>query len=253
MNARSSIFAASFFSVAILALVAVLDGDVSFKTKRAAPKPAVDSLVAIEVLLQPDETMRTRARAVHTLLRDGNPAMADAAAEFAPRISLARTFVRARQLDAVAAVISNVFADEQVTAMRLKALGYDFSAEDGAMGVGIMVERSPALARLHRRVLDALAPFAAPNGDASAFAGGTASAAAVSQVSEFFAKHSRDNFAPRVAVGVASVAGAERLRADGFKPFMFDVNGVAIYQLGDALAAARVLWSWAPHVAELTH
>jgi hypothetical protein len=34
---------------------------------------------------------------------------------------------------------------------------------------------------------------------------------------------------------------------------MFDVNGVAIYQLGDALAAARVLWSWAPHVAELTH
>lgn len=251
MNGKTGMFTASFLSAGVLALVAVLQGDLPLGPQTTAPR-AVEQVVAIDILLQPDETMRTKARALNARLREGYPAGFELEGQHAPRITLVRTFVRARQLDTLAAAVARIVDDEQLPSLRLKAMGYGVVAGNGPAEVDIVVERTPGLARLHRRVLDAVAPYAVPSGDGSAFAGG-ATAATVTSVRSFLNTAARENFAPHVMVGIATPALAQQLAAEPFLRFMFDINGVAIYQLGNSGTAAKVLWSWSPQVAVLAH
>jgi hypothetical protein len=208
---------------------------------QAAPAGA-DRLIAIDVLLEPDQTMIAKANALNAELRGNYPAGYSLDATHAPHVTLLQRFVRAKDLDAVAAAVTKVLATESPTSMVLTANGYDYAVWAGAAVTILVVERTPELMRLHRDILDAVAPLAVDGGDASAFVGADANAETIGWVASFVPKSSGDNYRPHVTAGIAAEAFVKQLKAAPFEAFSFKPAGVAIYQLGNFGTAAKMLW-----------
>jgi len=118
-----------------------------------------DKLIAIDVLLEPDQKMIGKSRAVNARLRENFPPGYELDASHAPHITLLQRFVRAKDFDAVTAAPAKVLVAEQLTEMPLNATGYDNVIWGGRAVMVFIVERTPELRRLHQKVIDAVAPF----------------------------------------------------------------------------------------------
>ena len=62
-----------------------------------------DKLIAIDILLEPDQTMIAKAHAVNARLRGNYPAGYELDATHAPHVTLLQRFVRVKDFDAVTA------------------------------------------------------------------------------------------------------------------------------------------------------
>ena len=71
-----------------------------------------DGIIAIDVLLQPDQTMLSRANALNARLRGNYPGGYALDATHAPHVTLLQRFVRTKDLDAVAAAVTKVASGE---------------------------------------------------------------------------------------------------------------------------------------------
>jgi len=69
-------------------------------------KPAADKLIAIDVLLQPDQTMVSKANEINARLRSNYPDGYSLDATHAPHVTLLQRFIGAKDLDAVTAAIT---------------------------------------------------------------------------------------------------------------------------------------------------
>src|SRR5258705_4112757 len=95
---------------AILTLLAVL-GFVSVliqPAKSQANNTTNDKLIAIDILLQPDQTMISKANAVNARLRENYPDGYSLDATHAPHVTLLQRFVRVKDLDAVTSAVAKV-------------------------------------------------------------------------------------------------------------------------------------------------
>jgi 2'-5' RNA ligase len=199
-------------------------------------------LIAIDILLEPDQTMIERARATNARLRQNYAAGYELDATHAPHVTLMQRFIRANDLDAVTAALAKVLATEQPTELRLKANGLEYAMWQGVAVTVFAVERTPDLMRLHQKVMETVAPFSVSGGTASAFVGGDANAETVAWVETFVPKSSGENYLPHVTVGVAQEAFVKQLKAEPFQDFAFKPVGVAVYHLGNFGTAAKKLW-----------
>jgi len=202
-----------------------------------------DDVIAIDVLLEPDQTMIGKANAVNARLRGNLPGGYELDAKHAPHITLLQRYVRAKDLDAVTASVTKVFAAERVTEIVLKAKGYEYGMFGGNALTVLLVERTPELSRLQQKVINALAPFSVNHGTPAAFDGTvTINQETVTYVDEFVPKHSGQNYVPHVTVGVANEAFVKQMKKEPFESFTFKAAGVAEYQLGNNGVAAKKLW-----------
>ena len=87
----------------------------------AAPRKQDDSIVAIDVVLEPDEIMTARARDVNARLLTVYPDGFALDADHQPHISVLQRFVGAAYLNDLYAAANNVFASEDPTAWTLTA------------------------------------------------------------------------------------------------------------------------------------
>ena len=78
-----------------------------------------NNLIAIDILLEPDQTMITTARAVNARLRENFPAGYELDTSHAPHITLLQRFVQAKNFDAVTAALTKVIAVERPTELQL--------------------------------------------------------------------------------------------------------------------------------------
>jgi hypothetical protein len=198
---------------------------------------------AIDVLLQPDQTMVGRSGKVNARLRENYAAGYELDATHAPHVTLLQRFVRTKDLDAVTAAVTKVLAAERPAGLQLKAKGIDYVVWGGVAVTVLVIERTPELRRLHQKIIDAVAPFAVKGGTPSAFVGGEANAETIGWVETFVPKSSGEKYIPHVTVGVAPEAFVKRLKAEPFDAFTFKPDGVAVYQLGNFGTAAKMLWS----------
>jgi hypothetical protein len=212
----------------------------------AAMQTTDDKLVAIDILLEPDQAMIARARAVNARLRGNYPAGYELDATHAPHVTLLQRFVRVKDLDAVTAAISKVVATERPAALQLNATGLDYVIWGGLAVTVLVVERTPELMRLHQKIIDAVTPFSVSGGTAAAFVGAEANAETIGWVQTFIPKSSGANYIPHVTSGVAPEAFVKKLKAEPFAPFTFKPVGVAVYQLGNFGTAAKNLWQSPP-------
>ena len=201
-----------------------------------------DQLIAIDVLLQPDQTMVGKANEFNARLRENYPDGYSLDATHAPHVTLLQRYVRLRDFDAVTAAVTKVLAVERPAELQLNGHGLVSVPSKGVAVTLLLVESTPDLVRLQQKVVNAVAPFAASGGTSAAFIDTPPDGDIVPYVETFVPKASGQNYHPHVTVGVASEAFVERLKAEPFQAFAFRPKDVAIYQLGNFGVAAKKLW-----------
>jgi len=201
-----------------------------------------DKVIAIDILLEPDQTMIGRARAVNARLRENYPAGYELDALHAPHVTLLQRFVPARDFDAVTAAVAKVLSAERPADLQLKAKSLEYVIWAGVAVSALVVERTPELMRLHQKIIDTVAPFSVNGGTAEAFVGADANAETIGWVENFIPGSSGVKYVPHVTVGVANESFVKQMKAEPFQEFTFKPTGVDIYQLGNFGTAAKKLW-----------
>ena len=236
---------------ATLALFAVLGiASLSVLRVNAQAKPGTQTnnngLIAIDVLLEPNQAMLDKANASNALLRGNYAAGYALDATHAPHVTMLQRYVRVKDLDAVKAALTKLFATERPTELKLKSTGYQYTVWQGVAVTILVVERTPELMALQQKVASVMAPFPASGGTAAAFIDTPSKAEIVGYVEQFVPKSSGEHYFPHVTVGVANEDFVKKLKAAPFEPFTFAPRGVGIYQLGNFGTASKKLWEYQP-------
>jgi hypothetical protein len=201
-----------------------------------------NKVIAIDVLLEPDSTMISKAQQLNARLRKNYAAGYELDATHAPHITLLQRFVRSQDLNLVTAAVSKVLTAERPAELHLNAKAIEYVMWGGVAVTVLVVERTPELMRLHQKIIDAVAPFSVNGGTASAFVGGEANAETIGWVETFVPTSTGENYIPHVTAGVAPEAFVKSLKAEPFEAFTFKPKQVAVYQLGNFGTAAKKLW-----------
>jgi phosphoserine phosphatase len=235
-----------FVAVSFQPVHARTGSDPTPENQGTAMQNTTDNLIAIDVLLEPDRTMVEKSNAVNARLRGNYPDGYALDATHAPHITLLQRFVRAKDLDAVTAALTKVFATERPTELQLTAKGHEYVIWGGVAVTIYVVELTRELKRLHQKVIDAVAPFSVSNGNTAAFIGTGINAETISWVEHFIPESSGPKYLPHVTLGVAHEDFVKQFKVEPFTSFTFRADGVAIYQLGNFGTAAKKLWEYQP-------
>ena len=150
-----------------------------------------------------------------------------------PHVTLVQQFVHAPDLPEVQDIVREVLRGVAPLAVRGTTLRH------GATATVLIIDQTPALHDLHRRLIDRLAPYAVASGDAAAFLsnGEPARDADIAWVTHFAANAARDRFDPHVTLGVGTVDGS----LDAITGLATDI---AVCHLGRFCTCRRVLGTW---------
>lgn len=152
-------------------------------------------------------------------------------AERLPHITLTQQFVRIDELDAIFERVDGALRGQPPVTIRVTGGG------KGGSSVWMAVERTPALSRLHERLMQALRAFERPGGEPTAFFEGDARAGDVTWVTGYRFSSSLRAYTPHITLGHAG----EPPRVE---PFAFEATTVAACHLGRFCSCRRVLRSW---------
>jgi len=204
------------------------------------------TLIAINILLDPDAATVERAQATNARLRANYPDGFALDANHAPHITLLQRFVHTADLDEVAKAVVEVLRKEQTMHWQSKATGlYDLAYKNLAL-VGIVIEPTEDLIRLQQRMIDAIAPFAVEKGTGEAFAprpdGLAISQPTVDYVNNFVGPRTGLNYHPHLTVGMGTRDFVDALKAEPFEAFSFRAVSVSLYQVGDYGVAQNKLY-----------
>ena len=207
----------------------------------------VSGVTAIDILIDPNESMIDRARVVNERLRVDYPKGFALDASHAPHITVVQRFVQTSELDKVYAAVARVLNDENPTAWELKATGY-YDLPYEKLGVaGIVIEPTKDLLRLQQKVIDAIAPYTSNQAGAAAFVprsdGATINQPTIDYVSTFVPDRNGKKYNPHVTVGLGTREFLQKLKAEPFQSFSFKARSVSVYQLGDFGTAQKLLWT----------
>jgi len=209
---------------------------------------AQNDVTAIDILLEPDATMLKHAAAENQKLLGVYPKGFALDAAHTPHITLIQRFVRTADLDQVYAAAGKVFANANVSTIKLEAFKY-YYAPTGATGVaGICAKPTPELLKLQADIIAAVAPYTVETGPVSAFTApmddAASNAAFIQYVSTFVPKMTGEHFNPHVSIGVAPKDYLDKMLTKPFEPFTFSPAGAAVFQLGPYGTAAKKLAEW---------
>lgn len=205
-------------------------------------------VTAIDILLEPDATMLRYAQANNARLLEAFPKGFSLDEAHRPHITLIQCFVRTEDLEKVYAAAGKVFADTNVTGMRLEAFKYYYVPGDGVGLAGIVARSTTDLLKLQQEITTAVAPFTVETGTITAFTANhddpALDTALIEYVSTFVPKHTGKHFSPHVTTGVAPKDYLDKMLAEPFDPFTFSPVSAAVYQLGPFGTAAKKLKEW---------
>lgn len=203
------------------------------------------ALIAINVLLEPDQASVERAQALNSRLLAAFPAGFALDANHTPHITLLQRFVRLAELEALAGALREGVAQELPLSWQSTATGTHFLSDGDLGALGIVIQPSDDWRRLQRRVIEVVEPFAAEHGTAEAFAprldGGPISQPTVDYVNAFVGSRTGSNYNPHITVGLAQRTLLETIAAEPFEPFPVQALSVGLYQVGDYGVAQRKL------------
>lgn len=210
------------------------------------------SLIAINVLLEPDPATVEKAQAVNARLLANFPHGFALDSNHAPHITLLQRFVRTEDLDQVAKAVCEMLRFEHAMKAEKehpwesKAIGYYALADKDLRLVGIVIEPTEEMRRIQQRVIEVVEPFAVEKGTRQAFArrpdGGAIGQPTVDYVNSFVGTRTGANYHPHLTVGIGTGEFVDALIAEPFKTFTFRAVSVSLYQVGDYGVAARKLY-----------
>lgn len=200
------------------------------------------STIAVNIALLPDETMRTRARAVNARILHNYPSGFALDERQVPHITLLQAFVKQSDLEAIWHEVRGLEVKRG-----LRATGFDYYADSELGASGFDINLSTWLVEAHQQVAAAVAPFALPEGDESAFVTTpdepTIAEGSLNYVRAFFQAHAGDRYHPHLSLGIGQRDYLESLRREAFEPFDFAVEALAMYQLGNFGTCRKLLFT----------
>jgi hypothetical protein len=195
------------------------------------------TLIAINVLLLPDAATAEKAVSANARLLKNYPAGFALDANHAPHITLLQQFVQKTDLAGVANAVAAILPTEQPAQWKSMATGFYDLAHQNLGLVGIVIEPTRELMLLQQKIIAAVAPFAADNGTAEAFApradGETINQATVDYVNNFVGPCTGMNYHPHLTCGIGTRDFVDALKAEPFEAICFQPEGVSIYQIGE--------------------
>jgi len=203
------------------------------------------TLIAINVLLEPDAATVERARAINARLRANFPAGFALDEAHTPHVTLVQCFVREEDVTRVAGELRTTLGslgkvDWQSRAVALYALTHE---NLGLMG--IVIAPTPDLVRVQAKAIEALQPFLVAKGTAEAFApnadGSLVNQPTVDYVNGFIATRTGDNYHPHLTVGIGKLDFVEALKAEPFAAFPVSAVAISLYSLGNFGVARKKL------------
>jgi hypothetical protein len=211
-----------------------------------------NSVTAIDILLEPDATMITKATAANERLLKDFPKGFALDKSHQPHITCLQRYVKTADLDKVYEAVGKVLAGEKPTTWKLKAYKYYYIPGEGALrGIGlagIVIEPTDDLLRYQKKLIDAVEPFTVKTGTAAAFVT-TKEAPDINQptigyVEKFVPIASGKKFNPHVTMGLAAEDYLKKLLDEKFEEFTFSPAGAAVYHLGNYGTAKKKLKDW---------
>ncbi|MFM7641372.1 MAG: 2'-5' RNA ligase family protein [Cyanobium sp.] len=195
------------------------------------------TLIAINVLFEPDAATVERAKAWNARLLANDPIGFALDAHHVPHITILQRFVPLADLEAVADAVREVVATGPAVNWQSTATGL-YNLLHGNLGaMGIVIQPTDDWRRLQQRIIDAVAPLAAAQGTAEAFAprldGGPISQPTVDYVQAFVGPRTGPNYNPHITVGIGHRDVLEALKAEPFEPFPVRAEALSLYHVGD--------------------
>jgi 2'-5' RNA ligase len=202
-------------------------------------------VTAIDIALEPDDTMLQHAKADNARLRNDFPKGFSLDATHSPHVTMLQRYVRTADLDKVYDAADKVLASENVVSWKLEAFKY-YYIPNGPIGLaGIVAQPTDDLLRLQKKLIDAVAPFTVNTGTVAAFfttpEEPEINKPTIDYVSDFVPKATGKNFNPHVTIGVGTIAYLKKMLAEPFNTFTFSPAAASVYQLGNFGTARKQL------------
>jgi hypothetical protein len=202
-------------------------------------------VTAIDIALEPDQTMIQHAMADNARLLKSFPEGFALDATHHPHVTMLQQFVRTDDLEKVFAAADAVFVKVKPTAWTLKAFKYYYIPAAPFGVAGIVVEPTDDLHRLQDKLITAITPYTAKTGTPAAFFsdedGRDIQEELVEYVSSFTMIAAGKHFNPHVTIGVGMETYLNKMLAEPFPAFMFSPAGASVYQLGTFGTARKEL------------
>ena len=208
-----------------------------------------NSIVAIDILMEPDHAMTKRAQAVNARLLGAFPTGYSLDESHRPHLTTVQQFVRSADLRELYHTVGDVITRADPASWTLKAFKYYYLPVGETGLAGIVVEPTDAWVKMQRDLLDVIAPFTVETATNDAFYTTPAEPdiipAQIDYITAFVPEHSGKNFVPHVTVGVARKEYLDAMLAEPFDAFTFSLAGASVYQLGNYGTARKQLKTWA--------
>src|SRR5580704_4085588 len=137
------------------AMVSAIASESGIAKAQQAPAAGENKVAAIDILLEPDATMIQHATAANAELLKIFPKGYTLGGAHAPHISLLQRYIYTADLDKVFAAVNGVFARENPTSWKLKAIKYYYFPDKSIGLAGIVIEPTADLLRLQNELIDA--------------------------------------------------------------------------------------------------
>jgi len=202
-------------------------------------------VTAVDIALEPDQTMVQHAMADNARLLKSFPKGFVLDATHHPHVTILQQFVSTDDLDKVFAAAEAVFVKEKPTAWTLKAFKYYYIPAPPFGVAGIVVEPTEDLRRLQDEVIAAVKPFTVKTGTPAAFfsdeSGRDIQEELIEYVANFTTIAAGKRFNPHVTIGVATETYLNEMLTEPFPVFTFSPSGASVYQLGTFGTARKEL------------
>lgn len=211
----------------------------------------MSELTAIDILINPDDTMLEFAKGWNASLRQSVPSGFELDATHIPHITVLQRYVRTADLEAFYDAIGKVIEKANVKAFGFKAvkLAHLPLATMPEIGLGgLVVVPPPELLDFQDHLIDAVLPYTESGGTTAAYAT-TPNDPDINQdtlnyIENYVPQHSGKNYVAHVTVGLAKLDDLTALEARPFEPLTFYPAGMAVFHLGNNGTAQTKLHSW---------
>ncbi|MET0684626.1 MAG: hypothetical protein ABW060_04880 [Solirubrobacteraceae bacterium] len=208
-------------------------------------------LTAIDILIDPDDAMIARAKAVNATMLGSIPSGFALDEHHRPHITTLQRYVRTAELDDVFGAVRGVLASVDVGSLELTAVAVRHMVSAATPGVGlagIVVQPAPAVLDFQAKLIDAVRPFTGSGGTADAYVRTDAepdiNQDTLEYIEHYVPDHSGEKFLGHVTVGLAKLDDLAAIEAEPFEPLTFSPAGISVYQLGNNGTAAKHLQSF---------
>ena len=207
-----------------------------------------DPVTAIDILLEPDETMIEKAMAANQRLLKAFPEGFDLDETHTPHISVLQRYVKTADLDKVYEAVGRVLAGEKPASWELKADKYFYVVWDGLGLARMSIEPTDDLIRYQQKLIDTVAPFPVSTGTAAAFVTSTddpdINQPTIDHVAHYVPDASGDKFKPHLTIGLAPPDYLNKMLLRRSSRHHVSPAKAAVYRLGNFGTAREKLKTW---------